>query len=70
MTIPINIMTMILWDGEHEFPSKIIEFKQYILSFLWERGVDTSNLDFHYDLETDEFLDKTIQEYYQLWHLR
>lgn len=60
-------MTKILWDGEQDFPSKILDFKKYLLSFLQSGNVDISNISFHYDLEEDEFFDKKIQEYYQLW---
>ena len=64
-------MDAILWDGESVFPEKIELFKKFLRTYL--ASMNNSELlegqPFHYDSESDEFLNKDIQEYYHLWSI-
>ncbi|CAM2990668.1 hypothetical protein [Acinetobacter celticus] len=64
-------MAMILWDEENPFPEKIELFKKFLKGYL--TSLNSLELlegkPFHYDLESDEFLNSDIQEYYYLWSI-
>ena len=64
-------MAMILWDEENTFPEKIELFKKFLKGYL--TSLNSLELlegkPFHYDLESDEFLNSDIQEYYYLWSI-
>lgn len=64
-------MATILWDEENPFPEKIELFKKFLNGYL--TSLNSLELlegkPFHYDLESDEFLNSDIQEYYYLWSI-
>lgn len=62
-------MSLILWDGESNFPEKIEIFKEFLNQYL--KSVNSTDLlenhPFDYDIENDEFLNNSVQVYYHLW---
>ncbi|AMW78938.1 hypothetical protein AMD27_08645 [Acinetobacter sp. TGL-Y2] len=62
-------MSLILWDGENNFPEKIETFRNFLNKYLVSvSSVNMlSRISFDYDIENDEFLNNDVQAYYRLW---
>lgn len=60
---------MICYDGEHIFPERANEFKNFLKEYLSEHQAEylLKQKTFVYDSDCDEFLESDIQEFYKIW---
>ena len=60
---------MIFYDGEHVFPERANEFKNFLKQYLREHRAEylLAKKTFVYDSDYDEFLESDIQEFYKIW---